>query len=227
MANKVAIFGAHGKVAQLLISKLGSSKYEPLALVRKQEQVDDFIAGGVDAKLISLEDDTLGKIAEAIKGCSAVVFSAGAGGKGGADRTVAVDLDSAVKAMEATELNNIKRFIMVSAIGADDRDFWYWNIPSLRTYYICKKYADRELRRTNLDWTILQPGALKDIPEKGSLQPENEIFQTKTYETVGISRADVAEVILQSLEHPSTIHKTLTLINGDVPIQKWIKNHKN
>ena len=53
-----------------------------------------------------------------------MVFSAGSGGSTGDDMTLNIDLDGAIKSMIATEKAGIKRFIIVSALGTDDRAFW-------------------------------------------------------------------------------------------------------
>ena len=60
----------------------------------------------------------------AMAGVDTVVFAAGSGGSTGDDMTLNIDLDGAVKAMHATELADIKRFILISALGTDDRAFW-------------------------------------------------------------------------------------------------------
>lgn len=45
----------------------------------------------------------------------AVIFSAGSGGKGGEERTKAVDYEGAVKIFDAMEEAGVKRIVMVSA----------------------------------------------------------------------------------------------------------------
>lgn len=71
---------------------------------------------------------TVDSIATAAKGCDAIVFTAGSGGKTGDDKTLLIDLDGAGKTIEAAEKAGIDRFIMVSAIQANNRDNWHHNI---------------------------------------------------------------------------------------------------
>ena len=52
----------------------------------------------------------------------AVVFSAGAGGKGGKDRTQAVDYEGALKVFDAMESGNIKRLLYVGAVDVRSRE---------------------------------------------------------------------------------------------------------
>jgi len=53
--------------------------------------------------VLSLEHSPVSAFTEAISGADTVVFSAGAGGKGGPDRTRIVDYEDAVKVFNAIE----------------------------------------------------------------------------------------------------------------------------
>lgn len=110
-------------------------------MVRKQEQADAYQKQGVETILADLEG-TVDSIAEAAKGCDAIVFTAGSGGKTGYEKTLLIDLDGAGKTIEAAEKAGIDRFIMVSAIQANNRKSWHDNILP---YYAAKHYADRVL----------------------------------------------------------------------------------
>lgn len=221
---KVAIVGANGKVGRLVCNKLKECKSfaTPLALVRTEEQVDHFEREvGIEASLTSIEDSNVGQIAAALKGCDAVVFSAGAGGKG-VERIFTVDLDGCVKTIEACEIAGIKRFIVVSAINAEDREFW-WN-TALRNYYIAKRTADHEVKNSKLDYTILHPGSLMLGGGTGKLTPVARVQETKKNH-YAIQREDVASVIVESLLNPQkTIRKTIPLANGEQPISEFIQS---
>lgn len=68
--------------------------------------------------LLSLEDDDVATFTAAFQGSHLVYFSAGAGGKGGPERTKKVDYEGAVKVFDAIE--NVSgpkpRLILVSSI---------------------------------------------------------------------------------------------------------------
>src|SRR3546814_945571 len=118
---KVLVFGAKGKVGRILTQKLkDAARFSPTAAIRKEEQIDFFREMGADYQVVSLED-SVDRLAAVIKGMDAVVFTAGSGGKTGHDMTLAIDLDGAVKAMQAAEKAGVTRFVMVSAACADDR----------------------------------------------------------------------------------------------------------
>lgn len=47
--------------------------------------------------------------------------------------------------MEAAEQASVRRFVMVSAIGAHHREYWS---EEIKPYYAAKHYADRMLRQS-------------------------------------------------------------------------------
>lgn len=210
--RNVIVLGANGKVGRILIEKFkDSSRFHPVAAVRKEEQVKRFEDQGVDTHLISLED-TVENISEVMKGKDAIVFTAGSGGSTGDDKTLAIDLDGAVKAMEAAEKAGVKRFVMVSAIHADDRS--KWKDSGIPGYYIAKHYADRILKDSKLDYTILRPGLLLDERGSGSITTENP--ESKK----GVPREDVANLIVEVLDHNNSIGKTVTFNQGETPVKE-------
>lgn len=208
---KVLIIGANGKIGQLLIEQMVKDKqHVPLAMVRKEEQAERYHAQGVETVLVDLES-SVDDIAEAARTCDAIVFTAGSGGGTGADKTILIDLDGAVKAMEAAEQAGISRFVMVSALGAEDRNRWS---DSIRYYHAAKHYADRILASTELIYTILRPGGLLDDAGKGRISLETPA------QGGSIPRADVAAVIAAVLDNPATFRKAYDLVSGSQSIEE-------
>ena len=68
----------------------------------------------------------------------------GSGGSTGADKTIIVDLDGAIKTIGASKQANVKHYIMVSTYDARRERF----DPSgdLKPYTIAKHYADEHLK---------------------------------------------------------------------------------
>ncbi len=210
--KKVLIIGAHGKVGRILTRKLkAASDFTPVALFRKEEQKELFEEMGVEYSIVSLEED-IGQIAEAMAGMDAVVFTAGSGGKTGPDKTLAVDLDGAVKSMEAAIMAKVRRYVMVSALNAGNRDAW--KTSKIKPYYIAKHYADRILRSIGLDDTIVRPGRLQDEPGTG------KIDITEPVSKKGVPREDVASLIVELLRHDNTIGKVIEFNGGDEPVEE-------
>src|SRR5699024_12097975 len=152
---KVLIIGAHGKVGRLLVDELKSLKIDFADGLRKEEQINAYQAEGIPTQYIDLTaspKDIQNSIAES--GADTIVFSAGAGGAG-YDKTIEIDLDGAIKTMDAAQILGIKRYVMISAVYSDDRT--KWEASGIRPYYVAKHYYDKYLRSTNLDYTIVNP----------------------------------------------------------------------
>ncbi|UGU16120.1 NAD(P)H-binding protein [Sinomicrobium kalidii] len=99
----ILIVGASGKVGKILAEKLKNAPdFIPTAFFRSPGQKVFFEEMGVAYHVGSIENSPE-EIADALKGMDAVVFSAGSGGHTGDDKTLTVDLDGAVKVMEAAE----------------------------------------------------------------------------------------------------------------------------
>ena len=57
-------------------------------------------------------------VAPFLPGLDAVIFSAGSGSRTGPDKTIDVDQNAAIRLIEDCEKAGVRRFLMVSAIGA-------------------------------------------------------------------------------------------------------------
>lgn len=211
---KVFVVGANGQIGRHLIQKLKrNEEHTPKAMVRNEEQSLQLKNEGIETVIANLED-TVETIADAVKGCDAIVFTAGSGGKTGADKTLLIDLDGAVKTMEAAEKVGIKRFIIVSALQAHHRENWN---DSIKPYYVAKHYADRVLVSSDLDYTIIRPGGLLNEPGTG------KVSIAENLQRGAISREDVAELIIACLNVKNTLRRSFDVVAGETPINVAIK----
>jgi uncharacterized protein YbjT (DUF2867 family) len=207
---RVVIAGGHGKVALHLIAELAQAGDAPVGLIRNPDHEADLATHGATAIVFDLEQEGADALAEHLAGADAVVFAAGAGPGSGAERKLTVDLGGAVRLIEAAQQAGVRRYVMVSAIGADrydpDSDDVY------QVYLRAKSEADRALRESGLDWTVVRPGGLTDGPATGLVRIAEETPRGE------IPRRDVASVIVECLRRPATIGAQFTLIGGDTPI---------
>jgi len=162
-----------------------------------------------------LENSDVDAVAEVLKGADAAVFSAGAGPGSGTARKDTVDRGAAALFAEAAERAGVRRHVQVGSIGADNPDN-----PDVgeefRHYLRAKRAAEDDLKARDLDWTILRPGQLTDDPGTGLV-----LLAEKTGRGP-IPRDDVAAVLVGLLETPASVHRTLTLISGEVAIGEAI-----
>lgn len=213
----VLVVGANGQIGRHLVELLNESPdHTPIAFVRKEDQINHFKSQGIEARLNNLEN-SVQEISQAMEDIDSVVFTAGSGGSTGADKTLLIDLDGAVKVMEAAKLKGIKRFVLVSALGADDRSKWNEEIKS---YYVAKHFADQWLTSSDLNYTILRPGILKNEDSRKTVQIAPSIERTDDY---SIPRVDVARVILAILDKEETYRQAFDLISGDQDISEALE----
>jgi uncharacterized protein YbjT (DUF2867 family) len=206
---KVLVIGAHGKIGQLLVKALSAANHEPLAMIRKETQKEELQNLGAQVVIADLEGDL--SPAFNLKP-DVVVFTAGSGGHTGNDKTQAVDLQGAQKAIDAAKAHGVDRFIMVSALGADQAE----NAPEgLEFYMKAKSEADQYLVQSNLDYTILRPGMLTDENGTGSLQAAEKL---ENWDTRKISRANVANFIVHILNQSNTYEKVIEMLDGKKPL---------
>lgn len=214
--SRIAIVGAHGKVAQQLMRVLYDRGDEFVGLVRSEEHAEDVYRLGGEGHVLDIEQADSGAIAMTIVGCDAVVFTAGAGAGSGVARKRTVDYAGSVKSAEAAASAGIRRFVQVSAWGVDapvaeDAD------PQWRAYVEAKRDADAELRASGLDWTILRPGGLTFDEGTGAVQLGESVPRGT------IAREDVARLIAVCLADPATIGRTWEVVSGDVPIEEAVR----
>ncbi len=206
--NKTLVIGANGQIGKQLIGMMALANMPVKAMIRNPEQAQDLKKLGAETIIADLEAPLPD---EAFVDCDKVVFTAGSGGKTGADKTILIDLWAAVKAVDMAKKHNIKQFVLVSSRDAGDPEN---GTPAIKHYNICKHFADKHLLESGVPYTILRPGLLTNDAATGLITTH----RPETKEAMTITRADVAACVLQSLNHSEAINQVDELYNGDMPI---------
>jgi putative NADH-flavin reductase len=114
----------------------------------------------------------------------------------------------------AMERNNVHRFIcetslsVGSSFGRMGLYYTFFTIPIILQFYFWDKYRQEKIiRASSLDWTIVQPGALKNKKPKGIWKEGDKVGNYLW--TVGISRADVADFMIRQISATKYIKKTV------------------
>ncbi|MHA6693554.1 SDR family oxidoreductase [Homoserinimonas sp. A520] len=208
--SRIIIVGGHGKVALRLARILADRGDEVTSLIRNPDHAAEVAEHGATPVVADVEHLSAEELSPHFAGHDAVVWSAGAGG-GDPERTYAVDRDAAIRSMEAAASVGVKRYVMVSYLGAR-ADHGVDPDNSFFAYAEAKAAADDHLRQTDLDWTILGPGGLTLDPGTGLI--------TVGYEHQGgkVSRDDVAAVAAAALRGDGTIGRTIPFVGGETSI---------
>ncbi|MEU6717138.1 SDR family oxidoreductase [Nonomuraea sp. NPDC046802] len=208
---RIIIAGGHGKIALRLERRL---KSRAVGIVRNPDHVADVEATGAQAVVCDLERADLEEVRRIVEGADAVVFAAGAGPGSGAARKDTVDRAASVLLADAAERAGVGRFLQISSMGAGKPpaggdEVW-------AAYIRAKTEAEDDLRRRDLDWTILRPGRLTDEPGTGLVKLAPEVPPGS------VPRDDVAAVIAALLTGSGTVGQTLELVSGDTPISELV-----
>lgn len=210
---RVVIAGGHGKIALILERLLSERKDTAVGLIRNPDHVADLEAAGAQPVVVDLEAATAADVAAHLQDADAVVFAAGAGPGSGAARKQTVDCDAAILLADAAEAAGVRRYVMVSAIGADVEAPDDIGDPVFVAYLRAKGAADEAIRsRDGLDATVVRPGHLTNDPGTGRVEISDQTGHGD------IPREDVAAVLLAVLDTPATTGRTFEVISGETPI---------
>ncbi|MEU6842623.1 SDR family oxidoreductase [Streptomyces sp. NPDC046716] len=213
---RIVIAGGHGQIALRLERLLAARGNEVAGIIRKAEQGDDLRAAGAEPVLCDLESASVEEVAAHLQGADAAVFAAGAGPGSTVARKDTVDRDAAVLFADAAERAGVRRYVIVSSMGADAA---HEGDDIFDAYLRAKGAADDDVRRrTGLDWTVLRPGSLTNDAGKGLVRLEASTGRGS------VPRDDVAAVLAELVDTPATAGLTLELVSGSAPVSVAVKS---
>lgn len=222
---KILILGSNGGVASKIGQILKDNKTDFTASVRDEQKLEDLKNQGMDVKLIDVVKDSIDDLAKNFEGYDKILFSVGAGGKGGAENTVRVDLDGAVKTMIAAKKAGVNQYYMISTWDSSREAINNPDDP-IKTYTICKHYADLYLTElSGLTYTIIHPSALNDDEGKGSIEV-TDTHSTSVAVNQSISRSDVASFVSKLLLTDGFRNQEIQIASGNTDIDEAIENIK-
>ncbi|MEU8822114.1 SDR family oxidoreductase [Streptomyces sp. NPDC048636] len=214
---RIVIAGGHGQIALRMERLLSARGDEVAGIVRRPEQAGDLLAAGAEPVVCDLESASVEDVAKYLEGADAAVFAAGAGPGSGTARKESVDHEAAVLFADASEAAGVRRFLVVSSMGAEG-EIPEGTDPVFAAYLRAKGAADANVRaRGGLDWTVLRPGMLTNDPGTGLVE------LAERTERGPITRDDVAAVLVALLDEPRTVGRTLHLINGSAPVAEAVR----
>ncbi len=152
MVRRVAIAGATGYTGQRLLAELGhQALWDGRALVRPGSEHKLKPAPGQDMAVCSAR--SVDELLIALKGCAAVIQTIGTTraqfAPGISYETV--DYATTVALVAAAQELGIKRFLLLSSVGAG---------KPVGPYLQWKARTEQVVRQSGLNWTILRPAAI-------------------------------------------------------------------
>jgi uncharacterized protein YbjT (DUF2867 family) len=204
--ENILVVGANGTIGKKVVELLHTSQYfTPVAMVRKQSQEEQFKRQHIKTVLADLEED----VSFTTKNIDKIIFAAGSGGK----KVKEVDENGAKKMVDAGKKKNIKKFVMLSSMGADKPE----RAEDLKEYLKAKHNADIYLRNSNLPYSIVRPGTLNDKKGSGKIELANKLNKSGE-----IARDDVAQTLVHVLHDSAFVNDTFEILEGETLIGKAI-----
>ncbi|WP_339831852.1 SDR family oxidoreductase [uncultured Altibacter sp.] len=206
--EKILVAGATGTTGKKIVALLkDSEQFTPVAMVRKKEQQKEFESQQVATVLADLTED----VSHTTQGIDRVIFAAGSGGKD----VVNVDQEGAKKLIDAAKKERVKKFVMLSSMGADHPEA----ATELKEYLQAKHNADQYLDISGLTFTIVRPGALTNNEGLGKIKLEH-----KLNERGEIPRWDVARTLVKSLDTDVAKNQAFEILTGETKIEKAVED---
>ncbi len=205
---KILILGATGPTGQQLLTRALDQQHEVTVLVRDpsklnlQHQNLKIIKGDV------LDNEVL---PTAVKGQQAVISTLGKGQSLWSSNLITNAVNYLIPSMHESA---VKRLIFLSGFGAGETFAQANTLQKIifKTFligiYADKAHAEKKIRSSNLDWTLVYPVQLINTPAKGHYRAA-EILSMKGMPQ--ISRADVADFMLRELKDNTFLKKGVVL----------------
>ena len=215
--TRIVIIGGHGKIARKATPLLVEDGHEVTSVIRNPDQSASLTKLGANPVVADVQRLQEHELEDLLRGHDVVVWAAGAGGGGDAEKTYAVDRDAAIRSMDAAAKAGVERYVMVSYFGAAPEHGVPADDPFF-AYAEAKAAADLHLESSALKWTILQPSALTEGPTTGRID-------SRADSAAQVSRGNVAEVIraVVSAESAAVAGLAIQFNDGDTDIEEAIR----
>ncbi|KXZ53653.1 hypothetical protein GPECTOR_6g570 [Gonium pectorale] len=210
-----------GRGTRAVVDLLALKGVPVRALARDPSKVA--IISGVEA--VRGDVTVFASLPPAMDGVSTVVCATGARDPRDPLGPFNVDYQGTLNLIAAARQAGVKHFVFVTSIGADElinplNLFWgvlFW-----------KRWAEQELQRSGLTYTIVRPGGLKSKLGQGEVAGNVVMASPNTYgfppakKSGSILRSQVAEVCVAALSEPAAANKVVEVIaERDAPSRTY------
>ena len=205
--TRIFLAGASRGVGREVAKQLVVAGYAVTALLRSQKGEDELAAMGVNVvKGDALEADTM---AQAIANCSPEAVISTVGGLPD-DSGIRVDYVGNKNLIDGAKAAGVKRFILVSSIGAGDsaQALPAQALETLGAVLKEKEQAEAYLAESGLSYTVIRPGGLLSQPAT-----DQEYLTEDAAAGGSIPRAAVAKLIVQCLNSDRATNKVFSAID--------------
>ncbi|MBI1404073.1 MAG: NAD(P)H-binding protein [Porphyrobacter sp.] len=200
---QILVAGSTGKTGTRLVRELHARGHDPIAMVRSGSDTS-----GLPEAVAQRRGDLTELPGDLTRGCEVVVFAAGAGGGTSQEMTEKVDRDGAIRLIDQAAGNGVRRFVMLSSIGAGDPD----PDSEVAHYLEAKHAADEHLKSADIEYAILRPVALTEEDGGGAIRLGDDVDPNGK-----AARGDVARVLAEAAEAPQWKNRIARMESLDQP----------
>lgn len=195
---KIIIFGASGKTGKLLVTQALSDNHTVTAFVRNSS---NFNISDPNLLIVQGEATDASAVKKAILGHDAVISTLGAN-TGLRKTTILHEMTQNI--VQGMKEQQVSRIAYMASAGIDKE------IPGVFGKLTMKLLGNAVavIKDNDLQWTIARPLGLTDKPFTGKYR-KDAVGVPKGGRT--ISRADVADFLLQAIVNKEFIHKSVAL----------------
>ena len=205
---KILILGATGPTGQQLLTRALDQQHEVTVLVRNPSKLNL-----QHQRLRIIKGDVLDHqvLLTSVQGQQAVISALGKGQSLWSSDLISNAVNCLIPAMYESE---VKRLIFLSGFGAGETFSQANTLQKiifktfLRGIYSDKAVAEEKICISNLDWTLVYPVQLINTPANGKYKAAEKLSMEGMPK---ISRADVADFILQELKDNRFLKKRVVL----------------
>ena len=203
---KIAISGASGKTGYRITEEAVKKGFKVKQIVRQSSKVSEGLKSTQIVRVSLNNDQDLDK---ALEDVDALIIATGARASFDLTGPAKVDALGVYKQLQSCKRVGIKRVILVSSL-CSGKLFHPLNLFGL--ILIWKKVGENFLIKSNLEWTIIRPGGLK---ESEDIRLENINYSREDIQDNGsIPRRLVAKCCIDSLNTKKSINKIIEVTSS-------------
>ena len=200
----VLVFGATGETGRHVVHILQQRQIPVRALARSPEKAAAIQGDGVEVYLGDLNDDLpWDRLMDGVQG---VISTLGTRLVGDLAQLEAIEYIAIGRIVDESANAGVSHIVFMSSIGTQHPD----SVPLLSQILWIKRKAELYVMRSSLPYTIIRPGGLTNDP------PVNAVKVGRGDRLQGrITRADVAQVLVQALLQPEARNQAVEIVNQE------------
>ncbi len=203
----IVIFGAAGATGRIVVERALEQEHEVTAF---DKHIASLAIRHPNLRLVQGDIFDPAQVEDAIAGQDAVISVLGV--RPGV--TIPVCSEGTKNIINAMQKSGVKRFISqsafaVAALDGEWREVPYLPLilpffPKVKAMFADKVLQEKEILSSDLDWIIVRPAKLTDGPRTGAYKVHDPLMIGPGAK---ISRADVAEFLLEQVTDDTYLHK--------------------